>query len=145
MKNVLVHPNSGSVRIEYRWVEINDFQRRPEIKDVAWEGPPFAPICEWDIDHLPASAKLGSDLVQLGPYLLRRTRDYDPARLAHYWVIVGQGEWVLFASRVTRVLEGAWHRLLLTLAVWGLAAWPEFGREPRWSDVVRRWRKERAA
>jgi hypothetical protein len=129
----------GRVNIEYGRVELAPDVVTHEIERVIWEGAPFAVIGWWDIDRLPSWAKVGDNLAQIGPYVVQRTNDYDAARAGYYWVIVGKGEWHWVYWRVMRVLQWVWWRLLLTLAVWGLAEWPT-DAQPSWGHVVARWR-----
>lgn len=133
--------DAGRVEVVTQLRQIGPDHWTHKIVEVKWEGAPFAPISEYIIRDLPSWAKVGDDLVELGPYILRRTKDQDYALGGYYWKIVGQGEWLWLYWRMMRYLEGIWWRLLMTLAVWGLAEWPEYGQVPRWADVVRRWKR----
>ena len=133
----------GELVIETKFRDITPSYGVHEIVAVQLEGPPIVRIGEHTIrELLPAWAKSSDDMfVQLGPYVLRRTEEFSYPMNAYYWVVVGQGEMYWHYWRVMRFLDQVWRRILMTLAVWGLANWPPDYRPPTWRDVVERWKK----
>lgn len=135
--------NTGRLHFEIKWHEVTPELRRPEIVAMHLEGPPLVVIGRMDIEYLvPSQSKIGDDLMQIGLYIFRRTQEYDIAQQGFYWIVEGHGEWYLYYWRVIRSLDHIWRRVLLTLAVWGLANWPQYGAYPTWADVIARWKRE---
>jgi len=130
----------GMLRLTTQTVDMGDGGFYRMITGAEWEGPPVALIHDQDIYELPDWAiALDGSLVQIGEYVLRNTGIYDWPSLAAYYYRVDDGlpYWVWW--RLMRAVEGFTVRAVLTLAVWGLGAWPKQGTIPSWRDVKRRW------
>lgn len=131
----------GYLRTETKWVEDSPGSAHAELVGVEWEGPPVTFIEERQLDFLTGKyVKPHADLIEIGPYVLRRA-EAEPYARGHYWILVGQGEWYWLRWRLRQGLDRFATRLVQTLAVWGLANWPEPNRRAGWADVVARWRK----
>ena len=132
----------GTLTIHTEFVEIRPGQEYRQITGADWEGPPITVIDQWALEWLPewAIAHEG-ELIQIGSYVLRRTGLFSFSRCGYYYQLVDEGEVYWLWWRICQVAELVWGRALLTLAVWGLAKWPEYGCRPTWGDVVARWRK----
>lgn len=112
-----------------------------ELTGVEWQGPPVTFLEERQLRFLTGKyVEPHQDLIEVGPYVLRRA-DRDPYNRGHFWLLVGQGEWYWLRWQLRRALDSFWRRVVMTLAVWGLADWPEYGSLPRWRDVLKRWRR----
>lgn len=113
-----------------------------EISGATWEGPPITIIGDDIVYRLPKLAVAAEGrIIQIGSYILQRTDLFNYDYLAYYWVKTDGGELYWWRWRAIRAVEHVWQRMVLTLAVWGLASWPQAGRRPSWGDVKRRWRK----
>lgn len=113
-----------------------------ELVGVEWQGPPVTFIEERQLDFLTGQyIKPHPDLIEIGPYVLRRVGKPEEYARGCYWLLVGKGEWYWLRWRIRQGLERIMDRLVLTLAVWGLANWPAPNRRASWADVVARWRK----
>lgn len=112
-----------------------------ELVGVEWQGPPVTFLSKRELPFLVGWEHINDELIQVGQYLLRRAGEFDQAGGGYFYLLVGQGEWYWLRWQLRRGIDGIWRRVVMTLAVWGLADWPEYGSLLSWRDVVRRWRK----
>lgn len=115
--------------------------------DWRWDGPPVAKasrrLC--DNERAKKSLRQAGEMMTLGPYTVRII-EYDwecDAYLVRRVDEHGFASWLM--SR--RIQTKAWlsrltERVVLTLAVWGLAEWPPNGVRPSFDQVIRKWSRE---
>lgn len=131
----------GYLKINTEWCDDPDGSSHAELVGVEWQGPPLIFIQERQLDFLTGQCvKPHPDLIEIGPYVLRRIGEPAPSARGYYWLLVGQGEWYWLRWQLRRGLDSFWRRIVMTLAVWGLADWPDYGSLPSWRDVMKRWR-----
>jgi hypothetical protein len=131
--------NLGTMVLHQQNIEMGDDYYRM-IVDAEWQGPPVTLINRFLLEELPDWAvSSDGEMIQIGPYVLRNTGVYEPAPRAFYCYRVDSGLEYWLWWRLCQSLDFVWRRILLTLAVWGLAQWPRQGEYPTWRHVLRRW------
>lgn len=124
----------------------NEWTDRHEVSVVEWRGGPFIYLTPYAFYELFGHVEIGRGLIyQVGPYRLLAVgrRLYTDDWLFHlntldgwYWRLVWE---------MTRALTWANERLILTLAVWGLADYRlRSGDSPSWQHVKQRWTRSRS-
>lgn len=100
-----------------------------------WEGGRFAVIsCQFVSEDV-----YPGQILVLGPYRVRLLRQC-PWRDG--WLAVRVDHWLWFhlaVYKVTRILELAYYRFILTLGIWQLAE-THLGAYPSWRDINPSWR-----
>lgn len=135
-------PDLGWLIVTTQRIETGDGECYYAITGAKWDGPPLTRIDDQVLYQLPDWAiALDGELIQVGPYILRATGVFDFSSRGEYYALVDGGEVYELWWRTWRFLDFVWRRLLLTMAVWDLAKWPQAGTYPTWGDVTRRWKK----
>ena len=116
-----------------------------ERREYSWEG---GPICEVSYDFIPELFVPGDDLtnIRIGPYRLhmieragwKDTILYVRKDYPFWWVLIA---W----HKGNRLLDIAYRRSIITMAVWGLAEYNP-AVIPHWRDIrilkrLENWRK----
>lgn len=106
---------------------------RHDASDYEWVGKSrFALLSDYTLNRRVSEG----EIVRIGPYVLR------VIELNHYWtehLVCRAGGWrgvltyALF--RGTRTLDRIYRRVVITMAVWGLARYRQQGHAPSWRDV----------
>lgn len=119
----------------------NEWTDRHEVSVVEWRGGPFIYLSLYAFYELFGHLDImRGQIYQIGPYRLLAAgrRRYTDDWLFHLNTLSGW-YWYL-AWEVSRALHFANERLILTLAVWGLAEYRlRSGEAPSWKHVRRRW------
>jgi hypothetical protein len=125
---------------------------------VIWTGRNYEQLyADWQW-HGPPVAKVSTKLCEDGRAKRGKRQPGDRLVLGPYTVSVVEYDWMCDAYLVRRVdehsfagwlmarrIQGkAWlsrmaERVVLTLAVWGLAEWPPDGVRPSFAEVRRKW------
>ena len=129
-------------RIQYVWTG-HTYERR--WGDFTWEGAPVARL-RGDLlrDCRKGAALLPGDELPVGPFVVRVIRP-DPES-DQYWVRRVDEQALAGWLRMWQFRLHLWGerlgwRVILTLAIWGLAEWPKGGEIPTFDLVKRRWRR----
>lgn len=107
-----------------------------ERQEYKWVGKPIAEISTELIDDMHWIT-YGDSEFSIGPYRVRII-DQEKRFTANYITVVRKDYpfwWVIIAwHRINRLLDIAYHRLILTLAVWRLASYNQ-AQIPTWRDI----------
>ncbi len=127
----MIEPNGKLIATRH----VNTVRNILERIDYEWQGGPVARVSgdlARELEYKP-----DSDVIRIGPYrlqVLERLYMYD----AYLCVRKDWPFWWLIAlrHRLDRRAEITYRRLIVTLAVWGLADWPYGGAMlPSWRDI----------
>jgi hypothetical protein len=108
-----------------------DYRGEPERREYDWQGGRVVCISRQVLGHV-SGYKPGMKVFSVGPFRLR-VIDEDYRRV--YCVREGPAGWALALWIATyKALDKVYRRLVITVAVWGLAQWND-ATVPTWRDV----------
>ena len=132
----------GDLIIEYRFVDVGPTKQR-QVVSVEWNGPPRA-LVFWDYfgDTWKSDLQIG-DRFAVGPFLVEIVGADSTApgfivdRVDQPWPLVRYYRLRYWWAERWLIV---WRRIVLTLAIWDLATWPQ-GAQPGLENILERWRR----